>query len=699
MQLRALFPIVSLLLTAAGLLGLLGYSQTTSRNHNNESSSPSLLLRRRLATTDVPTDPNFKFDGSTSDLAQQFYRRHVVGDVADALSYAALPARIQTRLAGYKLSFATLPPLLQRAVIWDSGYAIDPQQNLIKVYTVGGVSMAHIAVSIEDYLSAHDNKTDTNCTTKQCADPNGATTYRSEVCSGSMMLSVAHCASEEVVIGQPHMSMWATGGNPNAVPTMNIERHSWFDNVYLEDYLVFAVHTTPDTNEPSWSKCPDTGVYSSVIIPCELYTESKAKAKNWQEPQFSALVDAWLKQTSETQFPFNALFLIPISGGTLLFFGTCFWFVRGYQRRKHPRRQGAPKDLNASNTTLDRALLSPTPAGKVPAARDPATTTAAATAKDPYMVATDSLIAYRGAARKFSNHNLLTTLLNDPNLRSRRLNYDKIVFEKDLAKGAFGEVWLCRYETAVVAVKRLLQTRPRSSEDVHAFIDEIQISATLDHPNILRIIGVAWNTLENLCMVMEYLPNGDLQAYLRRHGSTMMWSSHKLSLATGVARALQYLHCRSPAPLIHRDIKARNVLLTEHLETKLIDFGVSRSYGDCCMTVGVGTPYWTAPEVLEGTVYSEKSDIYSFGVLLSELDTCTAPYHDAKTAGHNEPLQPFHILKLVMAGTLQPNFTDACPAPIRTIATLCLQRDPAHRPSALDVVAMLEALGDDRDSF
>lgn len=650
------------------------------------STLPHTLLRRRLST-EVPTDPNYAFNGSNSDLAQQFYRRHIAGDIPASLEYtdSQLPDKIKSRLHAHKLTFQILPPLLQRAVIWDTGYAIGPAQNLVKVYTTGGVSMAEIAVSVDDYLSAHDAKTDTNCTIKQCQDPNDLTTYRSEVCSGSMMLSVSHCASEEVVDGQPHMSMWATGGDPNAIPTMNIERHSWYDNVYLENYLVFAIHTTADTNEPSWSKCPASNVYGSVIIPCELYSVSKAQAKNWQEPQYTELVEVWLKQTGEKSQPFNAIFLIPICGGLLLFICSLFYCIR--YRRKHNRRFTAAKDLGMT-ATLDRALMSPT--------APPPTTTK--DAKDPYMVATDSLVAYRGAARKFSNHNLLTTLLNDPNLRSRRLNYDKIVFEKDLAKGAFGEVWLCRYETSVVAVKRLLQNKPRSSEDVHSFIDEIQITATLDHPNILRIIGVAWNTLENLCMVMEYLSNGDLQAHLRRNGSGMTWSRHKLPLATGVARALQYLHCRSP-PMIHRDVKARNVLLTERFETKLIDFGVSRSYGDCCMTVGVGTPYWTAPEVLEGTVYSEKSDIYSFGVLLSELDTCTAPYHDAKTAGHQEPLQPFHILKFVMAGTLQPNFTDACPEPIKVIADLCLRRDPSHRPSAIDVVAMLEDLGEERESF
>lgn len=664
-------------LSAAAILSVYTISQSPSTSRLSQHVSSS--LRRRLKVV-VPTDPTFQWNGSTSDLAQQYYKRHVEGATADALSYTdgQLPASIQTRLQAHKLSFPNLPPLLQRALVWDSGYAFSPapDRKFIRIYTTNGVSMADIAVSMPDYLS-------TGCNTTNCSDPNGFATYRSKTCSGSMMLSVSHCASEEVVEGVTHMSMWATGGDPMAIPTMNIERHSWFDKVFLQDYLVFAVHTTADEYEPAWDYCPDRNDYGSVIIPCDSYTAARAAEKNWKDPAPSALVEAWLQQTKEEYDKFPIVYVIPIICGLAVLALGVYGYIR--YRRKYRGNFNSDKGSSAVTSTLDQALMTPKQ-------------TKQPHHQDPYMIATDSLIAYRGAARQFSTHNLLTALLNDPNLRSRRLNYDKIVFERDLAKGAFGEVWLCKYESSVVAVKRLLQTKKRTSEDVHAFIDEIQLSATLDHPNIMKIIGVAWNTLENLCMVMEYLSKGDLQAYLRRNGEGMTWSRNKLPLATGVARALQYLHCRSP-PLIHRDVKARNVLLTENCQTKLIDFGVSRSYGDCCMTVGVGTPYWTAPEVLEGTVYSEKSDIYSFGVLLSELDTCTAPYHDAKTSGHNEPLQPFHILKLVMAGTLKPNFTAACPVQIQTIADLCLRRDPAQRPSAIDVVAMLEALGGSRESF
>ncbi|KAG3249798.1 hypothetical protein PI124_g5528 [Phytophthora idaei] len=188
-------------------------------------------------------------------------------------------------------------------------------------------------------------------------------------------------------------------------------------------------------------------------------------------------------------------------------------------------------------------------------------------------------------------------------------------------------------------------------------------------------------------MALEYFPMGDLQSYLQRNGDLMSWPRDKIHIAVGTATALQYLHSRTP-PLIHRDLKSKNILLTRTLEAKLIDFGVSRARQEYSMTAGVGTPYWTAPEILEGKRYTEQADLYSFGVVLSELDTCKLPYHDALTPDGNKP-KPVQILADVMAGMLRPSFSEECPGRIRRIGVACCQQDPTRRPSATQVVKML----------
>ncbi|KAJ0389153.1 hypothetical protein ATCC90586_011587 [Pythium insidiosum] len=116
----------------------------------------------------------------------------------------------------------------------------------------------------------------------------------------------------------------------------------------------------------------------------------------------------------------------------------------------------------------------------------------------------------------------------------------------------------------------------------------------------------------------------------------MVWTREKLLLALDVAYALAYIHSLLPSPVVHRDLKSRNVLLSategskQRLTAKLCDFGVSRAQSsNHSMTTGVGTSRWLAPEViLGGGHYDAACDIYSFGVLLTELDTHEIPFHD-----------------------------------------------------------------------
>ncbi|KAH7489010.1 putative serine/threonine-protein kinase drkA [Phytophthora ramorum] len=110
------------------------------------------------------------------------------------------------------------------------------------------------------------------------------------------------------------------------------------------------------------------------------------------------------------------------------------------------------------------------------------------------------------------------------------------------------------------------------------------------------------------------------------------------------------------------------------------------------MTAGVGTPYWTAPEILEGKRYTEQADIYSFGVVLTELDTCKIPYSNAATEGGGKP-KPFQILQDVMAGKLRPSFSEDCPPRIKRVGLRCLAVDPAGRPTAHELIQELEGSG------
>ncbi|KAI9920337.1 hypothetical protein PsorP6_016047 [Peronosclerospora sorghi] len=277
-----------------------------------------------------------------------------------------------------------------------------------------------------------------------------------------------------------------------------------------------------------------------------------------------------------------------------------------------------------------------------------------------------------------------SSIWDDPDLLAARIEHRDVEAIKLLSRGGFGEVWLGLYMNENVAIKRLLSDK-KTMQDALAFATEIKTMARLEHPKIVRFIGVSWTNALTIQAVTEFMDCGDLKSLLdSSRASSLTWANLKCQIAIDVADALVYLHTLNPK-LIHRDMKSRNVLIDAQSGAKLSDFGISRNRSfDETMTAGVGTARWIAPEVILGGHYTEFADIYSFGVVLSELDTCKAPFHDA-TNTNGGKMQDVTILQLVSAGKLQPSFTESCPPSIVKLARACLSFDPAQRPSAIHI--------------
>jgi serine/threonine-protein kinase TNNI3K len=219
--------------------------------------------------------------------------------------------------------------------------------------------------------------------------------------------------------------------------------------------------------------------------------------------------------------------------------------------------------------------------------------------------------------------------------------------------------------------------------------------APLDHPNIVQLIGVAWDSLADLCLVLELMPNGDLRSLLneyQRTGHEHGFDSDKLRIAHNVAHALVYLHSLA-TPVLHRDLKSKNILLTKDLDAKITDFGVSRKQSDKTLTAGVGTSLWMAPEVMMGERYNEKADMFSFGMVLYELDSHETPYanarHESSSGGGNQ-LSDTAILQLVASGKLQVQFSHHCTPELAQLGVSCMSFDPSGRPSAAEAMYRLQ---------
>ncbi|KAF0689706.1 Aste57867_18867 [Aphanomyces stellatus] len=278
----------------------------------------------------------------------------------------------------------------------------------------------------------------------------------------------------------------------------------------------------------------------------------------------------------------------------------------------------------------------------------------------------------------------------EPGLLKSKVDYADIQYTRKLSKGAFGEVWLGQYQGNYVAIKQILEERKTDAKEIECFVAEIKLMANFKHPNIVDFLGFSWNPKDaNLCALTEYMKNGDLFVYLQKRKTTLTWKHDKISIAIDIAQALVYLHSLSPK-VIHRDLKSKNVLLDENCTAKLSDFGISRLRQlEETMTAGVGTALWAAPEVFLAKKYNDRADVYSLGVVLSELDTCAIPYAD-QAIGKNGKLDGMAVIKLVTQQKAKPTFSASCPEAVRDIAFRCLDYEPDNRPSAAEVVEILK---------
>ncbi|GJY50563.1 calmodulin-binding receptor-like cytoplasmic kinase 2 [Tanacetum coccineum] len=199
-----------------------------------------------------------------------------------------------------------------------------------------------------------------------------------------------------------------------------------------------------------------------------------------------------------------------------------------------------------------------------------------------------------------------------------------------VGQGGFGTVYKGQLlDGTLVAVKRA----KKSMYDKNLggeFKSEIQALSQVEHLNLVKCYGYLEHEDERI-IVVEYVPNGTLREHLECfHGNVLSLAS-RLDIAIDVAHAITYLHTYTDHPIIHRDIKSSNILLTEKLRAKVADFGFARLAADAesgqthVSTQVKGTAGYLDPEYLRTYQLTEKSDVYSFGILLVELVTGRRP--------------------------------------------------------------------------
>lgn len=261
--------------------------------------------------------------------------------------------------------------------------------------------------------------------------------------------------------------------------------------------------------------------------------------------------------------------------------------------------------------------------------------------------------------------------------------FDLMMDPVPIGSGSFGEVYQGTFKGNNVAIKKISNMyTDQFGGELEVFLEEIKIMVSIDHPNLLTLKGLSIHPeSENLLLVTDLMTNGSLEDVIFRKQEKLDWDV-KLSIATDIAYGMHYLHSKDPG-IVHRDLKPGNVLLNEKWGAKVADFGIAKVLERKAATLTIkGTPIYLAPESIMKGKFSEKSDVFAYGITLIELYTEQRAYDDVEGESTS-------LMMMIATQGLRPTLSQQCPNEFKLLIEECVHQDPEQRPTFTQILEKL----------
>lgn len=254
-----------------------------------------------------------------------------------------------------------------------------------------------------------------------------------------------------------------------------------------------------------------------------------------------------------------------------------------------------------------------------------------------------------------------------------------------------GTYQVAKWNGTKVSVKILDKDSSSDSESINAFKHELTLLEKVRHPNVVQFVGAVTQNMP-MMIVIEYHPKGDLGSYIQRKGR--LSPSKALRFALDIARGMNYLHECKPDPIIHCDLKPKNILLDSGGQLKIAGFGLvrlSKISPDKAKIAGAGdnidpSNLYMAPEVYKDEIFDRSVDAYSFGLILYEIIEGTQPFH---------PKYSEEALRMMCLERNRPPFkskSKSYPPDLIELIEECWDPEPVVRPTFSEIIVRLDKI-------